>query len=72
MPNRHWVDADPTAVCLLARMLSKALNFKTQLQTLSTYVSLSTMLMIPPRVFGCVAFVQLPKNQCTKLDPRVI
>jgi hypothetical protein len=30
------------------------------------------MLMIPPRVFGCVVFVHLPKHQRTKLDPCAI
>jgi len=30
------------------------------------------MLMIPPRVFGCVAFVHLPKHQRMKLDPCAI
>lgn len=25
--------------------------------------------MLPPRVFGCVIYVHLHKNQCTKLDP---
>ena len=28
--------------------------------------------MIPPRIFGCVAFVHLHKNQRTKLDPCVV
>ena len=53
-------------------MTSKVLGFKTPLQALSTHVSLPTMLMIPPRSFGCVAFVHLHKNQCTKLDPCVV
>ncbi|RVW60435.1 Retrovirus-related Pol polyprotein from transposon RE1 [Vitis vinifera] len=45
------------------------LKFKTPLQALSTVISLPTALMLPPRVFGCVAFVHLHKNQRTKLDP---
>jgi hypothetical protein len=53
-------------------MPSKVLDFKTPLHTLSMYVTLPTMLMIPPRVFGCVAFVHLYKIQLTKLDPCAI
>ena len=72
VPSRHWADAVATAVYLLNRMPSKVLNFKTPLQTLSTYVHLPTILLIPPRIFGCVAFVHLHKNQRTKLDPCAI
>ncbi|RVW42159.1 putative mitochondrial protein [Vitis vinifera] len=50
-------------------MSSKVLKFKTPLQALSTVISLPTALMLPPRVFGCVAFVHLHKNQRTKLNP---
>lgn len=72
VPNRHWADAVATAVHLLNRMPSKVLGFKTPPQALSTYVSLPTMLMIPPRIFGCVAFVHLHKNLRTKLDPCAV
>ena len=50
-----------TAMYLLNRMPSKVLDFKTLLQVLSTHVSLLTMLMLPPRIFGCVVFVHLHK-----------
>ena len=53
-------------------MPSKVLEFKTPLQTFSTFVPLPTIQMLPPRVFGCVAFVHLHKNQRTKLDPCVV
>ncbi|KAI5410572.1 hypothetical protein KIW84_055906 [Lathyrus oleraceus] len=53
-------------------MPSKVLEFKTPLQTLSTFVPLPTIQMLPPRVFGCVAFVHLHKNQRTKLNPCAI
>jgi hypothetical protein len=62
VPGRHWGDAVATAVHLLNRMPSKVLNFTTPLQTLSTYVPLPTMLMFPPRIFGCVSFVHLHKK----------
>lgn len=53
----------------LNRLPSKVLRFQTPLQVLASHVSLPTTLMLPPRVFGCVAYVHLHKNQRTKLDP---
>jgi hypothetical protein len=69
VPTQHWSDAVSTAVHLINRLPSKILNFQTPLQSLSALVSLPTALMLPPRIFGCVAYVHLPKNQRTKLDP---
>lgn len=69
MPQRFWTDAVSTAVHLLNRMPSKVLSFQTPLQSLSTHVPLPNVLMLPPRVFGCVAYVYLHKNQRSKLDP---
>ncbi|KAL6321217.1 hypothetical protein AAG906_016251 [Vitis piasezkii] len=68
VPNHFWTDAVTTVVHLINRMSSKVLKFKTPLQALSTVISLPTALMLPPQVFGCVAFIHLHKNQCTKLD----
>ncbi|RVW79171.1 Retrovirus-related Pol polyprotein from transposon TNT 1-94 [Vitis vinifera] len=72
VPSRYWDDAIATAVYLLNRMPSKVLQFKTLLQVLSEHVSLPTILLLPPRIFGCVAFIHLHKKQQTKLDPCVI
>lgn len=62
MPSRYWDDAVATAVHLLNRMPTKALAFQTPLKVISNHVSLSTILMIPPRIFGCVSFVHIHKN----------
>ena len=72
VPSRYWDDAVCTAVHLLNRMPSKVLDFRTPLQALSNHVTLPSMLLIPPRIFGCVAFVHLHKNQRTKLDPCAV
>ena len=50
-------------------MPSRVLGFKTPLQVLSTHSPLPSIMMLSRRVFGCVAFVHLHKNQLTKLDP---
>jgi len=68
VPTRYWLDAVSTAVYLLNKLPSKVLLFQTPLQALASHVSLPTTLMLPPRVFGCVAYVHLHKNQRTKLD----
>ena len=61
-----------TAVYLINRMPSKILHFKTPLQTLSTHISLPSILMLPPKIFGCFVFVHLHKNQRTKLEPCAV
>lgn len=62
IPSHYWADIVYTIVHLLNHIPSKVLNFKNSLQVLSTNVSLPTVLMIPSRIFGCVAFVHLHKN----------
>uniref|UniRef100_A0A2N9I8R7 Integrase catalytic domain-containing protein n=1 Tax=Fagus sylvatica TaxID=28930 RepID=A0A2N9I8R7_FAGSY len=72
VPSRYWDDAVATVVHLLNRMPTKVLTFQTPLKVLSNHVPLPAVLMIPPRIFGCVAFVHLHKNQRTKLDPCAV
>ena len=71
-PGRYWDDVVVTAVYLINRMPSKVLDFKTPLQVLSQHVTLPSLLLIKPCVFGCVAFVHLHKNQRTKLEPCAV
>jgi len=70
--THHWDDAVSIAKYLLNRMPSKVLHFKTPLQVLSSHVALPTVLLLRHRVFGCVVFVHLHKNQCSKLDPCIV
>ncbi|KAK8951274.1 hypothetical protein KSP39_PZI003194 [Platanthera zijinensis] len=72
VPSYHWGAAVATAVYLINRMPSKILHFKTPLQILSSHIPLPSILMLPPRIFGCVVFVHLHKNQRTKLDPCAV
>ena len=69
VPRHHWDDAIVTAVHLINRMPSSVLTFKTPLQVLTQHRPLPSVLVLTPRIFGCVAFVHLHKNQCSKLDP---
>ena len=72
MPQQYWPDTVGTSVYLLNRMPSRVLEFQTPLQTLERYVKIPSALHIPPKIFGCVAFVHVPKHQRTKLDPCAI
>ncbi|CAL9016092.1 unnamed protein product, partial [Prunus brigantina] len=69
VPRHHWDDAIVTAVHLINRMPSGVLTFKTPLQVLAQHKPLPSVLVLTPRIFGCVAFVHLHKNQRSKLDP---
>ena len=50
-------------------MPSGVLTFKTPLHVLAQHRPLPSVLVLTPRIFGCVAFVHLHKNQRSKLDP---
>ncbi|KAI5352266.1 hypothetical protein L3X38_005157 [Prunus dulcis] len=69
VPRHHWDDAIVTAVHLINRMPSGVLTFKTPLQVLAQHKHLPFVLVLTPRIFGCVVFVHLHKNQRSKLDP---
>jgi Reverse transcriptase (RNA-dependent DNA polymerase)/Integrase core domain len=69
VPQVYWDHAVSAAVYLINRMPSNVLNFQTPLQVLSSYVSIPSILNLPPKVFGCVAFVHIQKHQRSKLEP---
>ena len=48
------------------------IDFQTPFHILAKSVSAPTMSNLPPRVFGCVTFVHLPKEQWNKLEPRAL
>ena len=72
VPKRYWTDAICTSVYLINRLPSRALNYQTPLQVLASYTPLPSLLMLPPRVFGSVFYVHIPKIHRTKLDPCAI
>jgi len=72
MPQQYWHDVVGTSFYLLNHMPSRVLNFHTSLQTLERYVKLPSTLHIPPKIFGYVVFIHVPKHQRSKLDPCVV
>ncbi|WOH06348.1 hypothetical protein DCAR_0625774 [Daucus carota subsp. sativus] len=69
MKPQWWEEAITTAVHLLNRVPTRVLQFQTPLDKLASFVDIPSSLTIPPRVFGCVAFVNLQKHLRSKLDP---
>ncbi|WKA12315.1 hypothetical protein VitviT2T_029712 [Vitis vinifera] len=57
---------------LINRVPSSSIDFQTPLQALTNLVVAPIVTNLPPRVFGCVAFVHLHKHQRTKLTSRAL
>ncbi|PRQ47582.1 putative RNA-directed DNA polymerase [Rosa chinensis] len=72
MPKYLWGDAILTACHLINRLPSSVLNGQTPYAALSNHVSVPSFSNLPARVFGCVVFVHVPKNQRSKLDARAL
>ncbi|RVW79412.1 Retrovirus-related Pol polyprotein from transposon TNT 1-94 [Vitis vinifera] len=71
-PISYWGEAITSAAYLINRVPSSSINFQTPLQALTNVVVTPTVLNLPPRVFGCVAFVHLHKHQRTKLTSHAL
>ncbi|KAD6796631.1 hypothetical protein E3N88_07527 [Mikania micrantha] len=69
VPKSFWPEAVATSVYLLNRLPTKALNFKTPLDCLSKSASIPHSCTLEPRIFGCTAFVHIPKINRDKLGP---
>ncbi|RVW24660.1 Retrovirus-related Pol polyprotein from transposon TNT 1-94 [Vitis vinifera] len=71
-PISYWGEAITSASYLINRVPSSSINFQTPLQALTNVVVAPTVPNLPPRVFGCVAFVHLHKHQRTKLTSHAL
>ena len=72
VPIHFWPEVVATATYLTNRLPTKALHFKTPLETLQTHTSIPSSHALPLRVFGCVVYVHLPKQARNKLEPRAV
>ncbi|KAL0293025.1 UNVERIFIED_CONTAM: Retrovirus-related Pol polyprotein from transposon TNT 1-94 [Sesamum radiatum] len=72
MPTSYWGEAVTVATYLINRMPSNSLQFLTPFDVLHKIVSASTLPNLPPKVFGCVAFVHLHRHLRNKLEPRAL
>ena len=67
VPTYCWPEAIASAIYLTNRLPSKILKFRTPLEVLRTYTTIPSFHSLPPRIFGCVVYVHLPK-----LEPRAV
>lgn len=72
MPKYLWGEAVLTACHLINRLPSSVLKGHIPYEALSQHVSIPSFHNLHARVFGCVVFVHVPKNQRTKLDARAL
>jgi hypothetical protein len=69
VPSVFWDNAVSFSVYLINRTPTKINNFRTPLQTLSTQITIPSILNLPPKIFGCIAYVHVQKKFRSKLDP---
>nr|CAN65321.1 hypothetical protein VITISV_028038 [Vitis vinifera] len=72
IPISYWGEAITSAAYLINRVPSNSIDFQTPLQAFTNVVVAPYVTNLPPRVFGCVAFVHLHKHQRTKLTSRAL
>jgi transposase InsO family protein len=70
VPQVFWDSAVSMAVYVINRLPTTANNFQTPLKTLEQFVPIPSVQSLPPKIFGCVAFVHIPKHQRSKLEPH--
>ncbi|KAL5568186.1 hypothetical protein UlMin_024761 [Ulmus minor] len=68
VPTHLWGEALNSAVYLINRTPSSVLNFRRPLDALSDHCTLPPVVLLAPRVFGCVVYVHIHPHQRSKLD----
>ena len=69
VPKFFWPEAVASSVYLINQLPTKTLELKTPIQALEKFAKIPSSLTLEPRIFGCSAFVHIPKTNRTKLDP---
>lgn len=69
VPKYLWGEAVFTACYLINRMTSKVLKLQTPISTLQKLFPLFRVSSLPPKIFGCKAFVYSHYQGQSKLDP---
>ena len=72
VPTHSWGEALNSAVYLINRTPSSVLNFRKPLDALSDHCTLPPVVLLAPRVFGCVVYVHIHPHQRSKLDSRAL
>ena len=67
-----WGKALNSVAYLINRIPSNVLNFLRPLDALSVHCARSPVVLLAPRIFGCVVYVHLHPRQQTKLESRAL
>ena len=59
--SHYWPEALASANYLTNRLPTRALTYKTPLDTLQIHTNVPSFHSLPPRVFGCTVYVHLPQ-----------
>nr|XP_011470560.1 PREDICTED: uncharacterized protein LOC101303284 [Fragaria vesca subsp. vesca] len=70
VPVEYWGEVVISAAYLINRTPSRVIECENPLQQLQNLLSVPSLPNLEPRVFGCTVYVQIPKQQRSKLDPR--
>ena len=69
--KNFWGEVILTTTYLINRMPSRVLSFQTPCKVLlKAYPRTWLISSIPPKVFGCLAFIHVPQQYHSKLDPK--
>ena len=71
-PTKLWPEAIATTTYVTNCLQTKSLKYKTPLDTLSLHTNFISTHSLPPKIFGCIVYVHLSKQNCTKLEPRAV
>ncbi|CAL9025054.1 unnamed protein product [Prunus brigantina] len=69
VPHHLWGHGVLAAAYLINRTPSRVLDFQTPLDVLCAHTPPVSVSKLPPKVFGCVAYVHVYSHQRRKLDP---
>jgi Reverse transcriptase (RNA-dependent DNA polymerase)/GAG-pre-integrase domain/Integrase core domain/gag-polypeptide of LTR copia-type len=72
VPQKFWDCAVTAAVYVINRMPTKANDYQTPIKALSSFCTIPSILNLPPKIFGCVAYVHVPKTQRSKIESCAI
>ena len=73
VPKTYWEEAILTTTFLINRMPSRVIDFKSPVDVLLKFFpNFKDIETLPPKIFGCVSFIHIPKQSRDKHDPRAL
>ena len=73
VPKQFWGESILTAAYLINRMPTRIFNFQSPLNVFTEfYPTAKVFTSLPPKFFGCIAFVHVHTQNRSKLDPRAL